>query len=147
MYVIIGGPLAKKASFPNWACRLYPISEITWFRFQCSRKSIEKLKICSVFCSLILKFPAHRMQQKVPKLWNLSKNSMLRKGSEVSRFWKVSEKHTKFEKIFLVVLTNQLIYIVNVKTMRKIFFQIMCASQKIKTLFESLEISFSHHLF
>ena len=29
----------------------------------------------------------------------------------------LSEKHTKFEKIFLVVLTNQLIYIVNVKTM------------------------------
>ena len=86
MYVINEGPLTKKASFPNWACRLYPISEITWFRFQCSRKSIEKLKICSVFCSLILKFPAHRMQQKVPKLWNLSKNSMLRKGSEVSRF-------------------------------------------------------------
>ena len=32
-----------------------------------------------------------------------------------------SEKHTKFEKIFLMVLTNQLIYLVNVKTMRKIF--------------------------
>ena len=32
-----------------------------------------------------------------------------------------SEKHTKFEKIFLMVLTNQLIYVVNVKTMRKTF--------------------------
>ena len=32
-----------------------------------------------------------------------------------------SEKHTKFEKIFLKVLTNQLIYLVNVKTLRKIF--------------------------
>ena len=33
----------------------------------------------------------------------------------------LSEKHTKFEKIFLMVLINQLIYLVNVKTMRKIF--------------------------
>ena len=34
----------------------------------------------------------------------------------------LSEKHTKFEKkIFFMVLTNQLIYLVNVKTMRKIF--------------------------
>ena len=33
--------------------------------------------------------------------------------------FKISEKHTKFEKIFLMVLTNQLIYLVNVKTMRK----------------------------
>ena len=31
------------------------------------------------------------------------------------------EKGTKFEKIFLVFLKNQLIYLVNVKTMRKIF--------------------------
>ena len=33
----------------------------------------------------------------------------------------LSEKDTKFEKIFLVVLTNQLIYLVQVNTMRKIF--------------------------
>ena len=33
-----------------------------------------------------------------------------------------SKKHAKFEKVFLMVLTNQLIYLVNVKTMRKIFF-------------------------
>ena len=33
----------------------------------------------------------------------------------------LSEKHTKFEKKFLMVLTNQLIYLVNAKTMRKIF--------------------------
>ena len=46
----------------------------------------------------------------------------------------LSEKLTKFEKIFLVVLTNQLIYLVNIKTMTKIFFQIMCASQKVWTL-------------
>ena len=33
----------------------------------------------------------------------------------------LSEKLTKFEKIVLMVLTNQLIYLVNVKTMRTIF--------------------------
>ena len=33
----------------------------------------------------------------------------------------LSENCTKFENVFLVVLTNQLIYLVNVKTMRKIF--------------------------
>ena len=43
----------------------------------------------------------------------------------------LSEKHTKFEKIFLMVLTNQLIYLV--KTTRKIFLN-MCASQKVRTL-------------
>jgi len=31
----------------------------------------------------------------------------------------LSETHTKFEKIFLMVLTNLLIYLVNVKTMAK----------------------------
>ena len=36
----------------------------------------------------------------------------------------LSEKHTKFEKTFLMVLTNQLIYLVNVKTMRKIFWEL-----------------------
>ena len=48
--------------------------------------------------------------------------------------FRLSEKHSKFEKIFLMVLTYQLIYLVNFKTMRKIFFQIMCASQKVRTL-------------
>ena len=33
----------------------------------------------------------------------------------------LSEKHTKFEKIFLMILKNQLISLVIVKTMRKIF--------------------------
>ena len=47
--------------------------------------------------------------------------------------FRLSEKRTKLEKIFLMILTNQLIYLVNVKTMRKIF-QIMCASQKVLTL-------------
>ena len=45
----------------------------------------------------------------------------------------LSEKRTKSEKIFLVVLTNQLIYLVNVKTIRQIF-QIMCAFQKVRIL-------------
>ena len=44
----------------------------------------------------------------------------------------LSEKHTKFEKIFLMVLTNQLIYLVNVKAMRKIFSNYVC--QKVRTL-------------
>ena len=41
----------------------------------------------------------------------------------------LSEKHTKFEKIFFVVLTNQRIYLVNVKTMRKIFSNYVCFSK------------------
>ena len=40
------------------------------------------------------------------------------------------EKHTKFEKkIFLMVLTNQLIYLINVKTMREIFSNYVCFSK------------------
>ena len=41
----------------------------------------------------------------------------------------LSEKHTKSEKNFLMVLTNQLIYLVNVKTMRKIFSNYVCFSK------------------
>ena len=41
----------------------------------------------------------------------------------------LSEKHTKFEKIFLMVLTNQLIYLVNVKITRKIFSNYVCFSK------------------
>ena len=41
----------------------------------------------------------------------------------------LSEKHTKLEKIFLMVLTNQLIYLVNVKTMTKIFSNYVCFSK------------------
>ena len=44
----------------------------------------------------------------------------------------LSEKHTKFEKISLMVLTNQLIYLVNVKTMRKIFSNYVCFSKSPK---------------
>ena len=44
----------------------------------------------------------------------------------------LSEKHTKFEKIFLMVLANQLIYLVNIKTMRKIFFKLCVLLKKPK---------------
>ena len=40
-----------------------------------------------------------------------------------------SEKHKKIEKIFLMVLTNQLIYLVNFKTTRKIFSNYVCFSK------------------
>ena len=42
----------------------------------------------------------------------------------------LSEKHTKFLKIFLKVLTNQLIYLVNVKTMRQIFLKLYVLLKK-----------------
>ena len=42
----------------------------------------------------------------------------------------LSENHTKFEKFILMVLTNQLIYLVNVKTMRKIFFKLYVLLKK-----------------
>ena len=45
--------------------------------------------------------------------------------------FRLSEKHTKFEKIFLMVLTNQLIYLVNIKTMRKIFSNYVCFSKSL----------------
>ena len=69
----------------------------------------------------------NRIMREGPKT---HKKSDIIYGRSVVKFG-LSEKHTKFEKIFLMVLTNQLIYLVNVKTMRKIFFQIMCASQKV----------------
>jgi hypothetical protein len=43
----------------------------------------------------------------------------------------LSEEHTKFEKIFLMLLTNQLICLVNVKTMRKIFSNYVCFSKSL----------------
>ena len=51
----------------------------------------------------------------------------------------LSEKHTKFEKIFLMVLTNQLIYLVNVKTMRNIFSNHVCFSKNLN--FKKHELS------
>ena len=46
----------------------------------------------------------------------------------------LSEKHTKFEKkIFLIVLTNQLIYLVNVKSMRNIFSNHVCFSKSLNS--------------
>ena len=49
---------------------------------------------------------------------------------ELLKFW-LSEKHKKLKKIFLMVLTNQLIYLVNVKTMRKIFSNYVCFSKSL----------------
>ena len=46
-----------------------------------------------------------------------------------SNWFELSEKQTKFEKIFLIVLTNQLIYLLNVKTMREIFSNYVCFSK------------------
>ena len=45
----------------------------------------------------------------------------------------LSEKHTKFEKMFLMVLRNQLIYLLNVKT-KKIFSNYVCFSKSPKLL-------------
>ena len=41
----------------------------------------------------------------------------------------LSEKHTKFEKIFIMALKNQLTYLVNVKTIRRIFSNYVCFSK------------------
>ena len=54
---------------------------------------------------------------------------MLERDFELFLKFGLSEKHTKFEKIFLMVLTNQLIYLVNVQTMRKIFSNFVCFSE------------------
>ena len=58
--------------------------------------------------------------------------------------FRLSEKHTKFEKIFFVVLTNQLIYLVNVKTMRKIFSNYVCFSKSPN--FTTVRFSLKHTL-
>ena len=42
----------------------------------------------------------------------------------------LSEKQTKFKKIFLMDLTNQLIYLVNVQITRKFFFFKLCVLLK-----------------
>ena len=60
--------------------------------------------------------------------YTIAKNQVLVMASNVLKFG-LSEKHTKFDKIFLMVLTNQLIYLVNVKTMRKIFSNYVCFSK------------------
>ena len=46
-----------------------------------------------------------------------------------TNFFLIFEKHTKFEN-FLIVLTNQLIYLVNVKTTWKIFFKLCVLLKK-----------------
>ena len=64
-------------------------------------------------------------------------NQNYQQSNKVIKFG-LSQKLTKSKKkkIFLMVLANQLIYLVNVKTMRKTFFQLMSASQKVRTLKE-----------
>ena len=52
----------------------------------------------------------------------------------------LSEKHTKFEKSFLMVLTNQLIY---VKSMRKIFSNFVCFSESSNFNIDSLTREFN----
>ena len=59
----------------------------------------------------------------------------------------LSEKHTKFEKIFLMVLTNQLIYLVNVKTMRKIFSNYVCFSKSPKFMQRQLKTHIAFSMF
>ena len=55
------------------------------------------------------------------KDWNyIIKSNVAFVKSKAKLKFILSEKHTKFDKIFLMVVTNQLIYLVNVKTMRKI---------------------------
>ena len=58
----------------------------------------------------------------------------------------LSEKHTKFEKIFLMVLTNQRIYLVNVKTMSKIFsnYVYFSKSPNVKNSTSNFEIFWPH---
>ena len=53
----------------------------------------------------------------------------------------LSEKHTKFEKILLMVLTYQLIYLVNVKTIRQIFSNYVCFSKSPNFTLKSLKVA------
>ena len=52
-------------------------------------------------------------------------------------------KHTKFEKSFLMVLTNQLIYLVNVKTMRKVFSNYVCFSKSPNFIYDLTRFCFN----
>ena len=65
------------------------------------------------------------------KLSNTTGPKLLELAFTICIFLKygLSEKYTKFEKLFLMVLTNQLIYLVNVKTMRKILSSYVCFSK------------------
>ena len=69
----------------------------------------------------------------LPKIWTKKIRKILPYTSEFLLYlllkFGLSENHTKFEKILLMVLTNQLIYLVNVKTMRKIFSNYVCFSK------------------
>jgi len=55
----------------------------------------------------------------------------------------LSEKHTKFEKIFLMVLTSQLLYLVNVKTTRKIFSNYVCFSESLNFKWQEIKTFWS----
>ena len=89
------------------------------------------LVICILLCSLsytLIFFRPFRTNE-----WShcsMGSNSIWSRKKNICylKFW-LSEKHTKFEKIFLMVLTNQLIYLVNVKNMRKIFSNYVCFSK------------------
>ena len=62
-------------------------------------------------------------------VWGSRKARAISESFKVVLKFGLSEKHTKFKKIFLMVLTNQLIYLVNGKTMRKIFSNYVCFSK------------------
>ena len=89
-----------------------------------------------------------RRQHQQSLLYEISKSN--KRSLKHTLKFVLSEKHTKFEKIFLMVLTNQLIYLVNFKTMRKVFSNYVCFSKSVNFNFHvlnKLKISFLHVLF
>ena len=96
----------------------------TWVRFSASSWFLFSSRLGKG--NILLRF--FTGNEKIMNKKNMFKrtNPHLKKNKKclINRFFfkfGLSEKHTKFEKIYLMVLTNQLIYLVNVKTMRKIF--------------------------
>ena len=61
--------------------------------------------------------------------------SNIKIGVEYLLKFGLSEKYTKFENIFLMVLTNQLIYLVNVKNHEEDFFK-LCVLLKKSELYD-----------
>ena len=53
----------------------------------------------------------------------------------------LSEKHTKFDNIFLMVLTNQLTYLVNVKTIRMVAHIFVAFSEKLNFINSEVHIA------
>ena len=74
---------------------------------------------------LTLKDWNHRMFARSTHIYFFLLVPIFSRFCKVRTFW---ETHT-FEKIFLMVLTNQLICLVNVKTMRNIFSNYVCFSK------------------